>query len=183
MPTCPKCRAVVDTKPAFARWSNRPGWYPTNRGIRCRSCNTILAVNSAWAVAIKLLAPIVGFALLLTPAFHFLLDDWGDSAGPAIFLFLWLALFMGLGHRYAPRLLRLRLPEPGQILESDDELFPDNTDTNDMTLEEYEELFGPIALSVDPVGKDWNCISCGSPNESEFRLCWQCGKAHEVDGS
>ena len=41
-----------------------------------------------------------------------------------------------------------------------------------------ERLLAELA-TAQPAGPAWTCRGCGEVNESQFGVCWQCGRADE----
>ena len=61
MPECPRCGSEVDLRPVWRQYAWR-GLFIKGQGVRCRSCDTVLAISQRRAIVVRLV-PI----LLLVP--------------------------------------------------------------------------------------------------------------------
>lgn len=113
MPLCPNCSAPVDIEPAFTTHNVR-GLMPRGRGVRCRTCNTVLEFSQWRAFAVKF-APFLLFIAFASRSESTMFER-------AIVGALAFGPFLVTALKFFPGLYRLRVPAPGREVTPDDEL-------------------------------------------------------------
>ncbi len=177
LPKCPRCSKEVDIRPALLHYASKMGRMRRGQGVRCRSCHTVLAVNSS-----KTLLFLVPLILAMASAFL--------PLEPTIRLYLYGVLFVVgiaaliVGSVFVHSFCRLELPPFNKSLQSDDKLW-DEAYEKEMIREtiktnaETEQWEKDVAARA---GIPWVCAGCSETNPVEIFACWNCGRmADHVD--
>ena len=179
IPRCPRCGHQVnpeDLRREYGRRRtvlNRTQW-----GIRCPDCKFVSKIR-------KTRAHIVSFTLFASAAaVGASLKDpsRGLSADMQLIAFIVLvAIVVFVQVRWAPLLVQLEDPAPGELLRPsraiDEEMTDDPHYREDCEAAEEQNRW--IEAVNDPERKPWRCSSCGEQNPATFDVCWNCQKPNE----
>ena len=57
------------------------------------------------------------------------------------------------------------------------EVWPELWVVNDLDFDRAKQLIDKSVLKESP-SESWRCAACGTENEGQFAVCWQCGAHH-----